>query len=176
MSAHSLTPSVSQVLSPLAQRPIPLSSSLTPSGFIDGLVQLSSYTRFISRNRRLPCRDLQRDIAHSKSCGDSPEHCSIDKRELASGKFKGIGGKPVSARTGFSWGAKTQFLCIAMHPARDGVCCETLNAGLSCSRGAGPIPRRTPGVSHSRSIPRLIRVAWGSRSNSSYQRIPRFAP
>jgi hypothetical protein len=65
MSARSLTPSVSQLLSRLAQRPTPLSSSLNLSGFIDGLVKLSSYTRFISLNRRLACRDLQRDIARS---------------------------------------------------------------------------------------------------------------
>src|SRR5271154_2039319 len=63
MFARSLTPSVSQLLSHLAPRPTPLSSLNLP-GFIDGLVQLSSYTRFISRNRRLACRDLQRDIVH----------------------------------------------------------------------------------------------------------------
>jgi hypothetical protein len=62
-SDRSPTLSVSQ--SHLAQRPTPLSSSLNLSGFIDGLVQLSSYTRFIPLNRRLACRDLQRDIARS---------------------------------------------------------------------------------------------------------------
>src|SRR5205814_1117045 len=42
------------------------------SGIIDGLIKLSSYSHFISHNHHLACRDLQRDIAHSKSCGDSP--------------------------------------------------------------------------------------------------------
>ena len=34
---------------------------------------------------------------------------------------------------------KVQFLCIAIHSARDGVCCETLKPGLSCLLGSGLI-------------------------------------
>jgi len=36
-------------------------------------------------------------------------------------------------------GAQTQFLCIAIHPAHDGVCCETLKTGLSSLLDSGPI-------------------------------------
>ena len=44
---------------------LPLFTNL--SGNIDGPTKLSSYARFISYNRRLACRDLQRDIAQYKA-------------------------------------------------------------------------------------------------------------
>jgi hypothetical protein len=42
------------------------------SGIADGHTNSPRTLVFISRNRHLACRDSQRDIAHSKSCGDSP--------------------------------------------------------------------------------------------------------
>ena len=57
----------SQLMTPLFY------SSLISLASFDGLAELL-VPSFISHNRRLACRDLQRDIAHlkKKSCGDSP--------------------------------------------------------------------------------------------------------